>query len=145
MINFTKLYYDLLTNEYKGINLTRITDYKEFQLKQIEDSIEPIKQSNVFKDSLFENKIMLDIGFGGGFPILPIAYLHPDIKFLGIDTRSKKAKVVQEISGKLGLKNVNLHHLRLENLLIDRNITCTLKAVGKVNDFLNKFTELYLM
>ena len=82
--------------------------------------------------------ILLDVGFGGGFPVLPIAKLHPKVKCLGVDTRGKKVKVVTEIAAKLRLKNVQLIHSRIEDVFIDIPATCTFKAVGKVSDFLNK-------
>jgi 16S rRNA (guanine527-N7)-methyltransferase len=136
--NFSKKYYELLIGEFSGINLTRITDYDEFYTKQILDSIEPINQSSVFKTSLDNNKIMVDVGFGGGFPILPMAKTYADYKFIGIETRNKKVKVVDQIASALGLNNVYLHHSRIENVLVDQEVTVTFKAVGKVYDFLSK-------
>ena len=139
MEDFAKNYFDLLVGEYQGINLTRINTFEEFFHKQILDSIEPLKKSETFKAKLEETKLMIDIGFGGGFPILPMAFLNPDKKFIGIETRGKKATVVSEIADKLGLKNVKLIHSRIEHVVVDFNAICTLKAVGKVYDFLNKF------
>lgn len=138
MIEFTKNYYDLLINDYSGINLTRITNFEEFKSKQIDDSIAPYKFSNIFKRSLDQKKIMIDVGFGGGFPILPMSKLREDYSFIGIETRNKKVKTVNEIANRLGLKNVYLHHNRIENVLIDVDCIVTLKAVGKVYDFLSK-------
>lgn len=137
MEEFASNYFRLLNEDYAGINLTRINDKTEFWNKQIIDSIEPYKSSSVFKENLLNSKLHIDVGFGGGFPLLPLAYLNPNYDFIGIEARGKKAKVVQEIAGKLGLKNVNCHHLRLENLLIDIPCTVSLKAVGKVYDFLS--------
>ncbi len=141
MKDFTKNYFELLNNDYKGINLTRINDYKDFELKQIKDSIEPYLQSDKFKQSLNSTRMVVDIGFGGGFPILPLAKLLPDVQFIGIETRKKKVDVVSEIAKKLELANVKLFHDRIENIEIDLEVTCTLKAVGKVNDFLDKINS----
>lgn len=138
MNEFAKKYYDLLLGEYAGINLTRITDYNEFLNKQIIDSIGPVEQSEVFSRSLKQNGVMVDVGFGGGFPILPMAKKFNQYKFIGIETRNKKVTVVSEIAERLGLENVLLHHSRIENVLIDIEVTITFKAVGKVNDFLSK-------
>jgi 16S rRNA (guanine527-N7)-methyltransferase len=138
MKDFAKKYFDLLNGEYKGINLTRINTFDEFYNKQIIDSIGPLEASKKFNQSLESTKILLDVGFGGGFPVLPIAFMKPDFLCMGVDTRGKKARVVSEIAAKLGLKNVKLFHSRIEHVLIDKRITCTFKAVGKVNDFLNK-------
>lgn len=134
--SFAQKYYELLTGEYKGINLTRIIDFEEFYNKQILDSIEPLVQSPSFEKKIKKAGTYIDIGFGGGFPILPLAFCMPDIKFVGIETRGKKVRVVSEIAEKLGLKNVVLHHERIENVFIDVDAVCSLKAVGKVDDFL---------
>jgi 16S rRNA (guanine527-N7)-methyltransferase len=44
---FTDKYLELLTGEYAGINLTRITNAQEFKDKQIIDSLAPLEQSDV--------------------------------------------------------------------------------------------------
>ncbi len=136
MKEFAKKYHDLLTGEYKGINLTRITTFDEFYQKQIVDSVLPLEVSNVFKKSIESTKVVVDIGFGGGFPILPLAYLYPDKKFVGFEARAKKAKVVQEIAEKLGLKNVKCYHHRVETVNIDVPVVITFKAVGTIEKFL---------
>jgi len=138
METFSKRYFDLLTGEYSGINLTRIVDYDEFLVKQIKDSVEAYKQSNIFQKRLQSSRCLVDVGFGGGFPILPLANMLPELLFVGVETRGKKVKVVSEISQKLGQENTKFIHSRIENLLIDREVTVSLKAVGKVFDFLDK-------
>ncbi len=143
MKEFIENYYRLLTEDYSGINLTRITDFEDFKLKQIEDSIAPYEQSDPFKKTLEDQSIPhLDVGFGGGFPILPLAQLLPNKQFLGIETRNKKVKVVGEISTKLGQSNTVFYHSRIENILIDKECSISFKAVGKVNDFLEKINPV---
>ena len=46
-----------------------------------------------------------------------------------------------EIAEKLNIHNVKLLHRRIENVIFDREVVCTLKAVGKVNDFLSKINS----
>lgn len=138
MENFTKEYFELLTGEYKGINLTRIIDFNEFKVKQIEDSIEPYHQSKVFRNLVNTMDYRVDVGFGGGFPILPLAFINKNINFYGVETRAKKVKVVTEIGRKLGLNNIKLLHSRIENILVPNKSVITFKAVGKVYDFLEK-------
>ena len=138
MKEFSRKDFELLTTEYAGINLTRINEYDEFEVKQIHDSIVPYEESTVFKTYVDKLGINVDIGFGGGFPILPLAKILPENKFVGIETRNKKCKVVGEIAGRLGIMNVGFIHSRIEDVLIDRKCVCTFKAVGKVNDFLSK-------
>lgn len=138
MEEFAKKYFDLLTGEFKGINLTRINEFDDFYLKQIIDSVAPFCQSDVFNSSIVSRGTIIDIGFGGGFPLLPLAHLNPEKQFVGVETRAKKAKVVSQIAEKLGLSNVKFIHSRIENLIIDIPAVCTFKAVGKVGDFLGR-------
>ena len=126
MKEFSEKYLNLLTGEFAGINLTRITTPEEFYQKQIVDSVLPQTESKVFKN----------VGFGGGFPILPLAFLNPDKKFIGFEARAKKATVVQKIADILGLKNVSLKHQRLETVDFDVDAMITFKGVGKVSDYL---------
>lgn len=144
MEEFAQNYFELLTTEYRGINLTRINEYQDFYDKQILDSVEPLRQSALFESAINQAGLFIDIGFGGGFPILPLAFCLPDVKFIGIETRNKKVKVVGEIAQKLKLKNVALNHARIENVLIDRPAVCSLKAVGKVDEFLAKINATVL-
>ena len=139
MKEFSKQYLDLLMGEFAGINLTRIDSEEEFYQKQIMDSVLPMTESKVFKKCLESTKLMVDIGFGGGFPILPMAYQNPDKRFFGFDARAKKAQVVQQIANRLNLKNATLRHQRFEHILFDRDVVITFKAVGKVSDLLPMF------
>ena len=138
MREFSNEYLNLLKGEYSGINLTRITTEEDFYNKQIIDSILPIEKSKYFKDELEAKKILVDVGFGGGFPILPLAKLFPQFKFYGFDARAKKAEVVSKIALSLNLKNIKLNHARLEDIFFDKPVVITFKAVGKVSEFLPK-------
>jgi len=59
---------------------------------------------------------ILDVGTGGGFPGIPLAILFPECEFVLVDSIGKKIKVVKEIAGTLGLKNLSAHHLRAEEV-----------------------------
>ncbi|MDD4974697.1 MAG: class I SAM-dependent methyltransferase [Bacteriovorax sp.] len=136
MKDFSKKYLDLLTGEFAGINLTKIQSPEEFYQKQIIDSILPQTESKVFNNALEVTKLLVDVGFGGGFPILPLAFINPDKKFIGFDARAKKAQAVQKIANSLGLTNAKLKHQRLEVIDFDMDVVITFKAVGKVSDYL---------
>lgn len=58
---------------------------------------------------------VLDVGTGGGFPGIPLAILFPDVKFTLIDSIGKKIKVGTEVSRSIGLKNIELKHLRVQD------------------------------
>jgi 16S rRNA (guanine527-N7)-methyltransferase len=136
MKEFSQKYLDLLTGEFAGINLTKINSPEEFYQKQIIDSVLPQTESKVFKNALEATGLLVDVGFGGGFPILPLAFLNPDKKFIGFDARAKKAQAVQKIANSLGLTNAKLKHQRLEVVDFDMDVVITFKAVGKVSDYL---------
>ena len=59
---------------------------------------------------------ILDIGTGGGFPGIPLAILFPKTDFMLVDSIGKKIKVVNEISGSIGLTNIRTMHERAENV-----------------------------
>ena len=58
---------------------------------------------------------VLDVGTGGGFPGIPLAILFPETKFVLIDSIGKKIKVGTEVSTAIGLKNITLKHLRVQD------------------------------
>ena len=136
-MDFTKDYLDIIKNDLSGLNLTRITEPKEFHEKQYLDSIIPFKVSGVLN---LKESLHLDIGFGGGFPSLPLLYEFKSLNFksIGLEARSKKVKAVNQIAKKLNLNNFIGLHMRLEDFLIDQKCIVTFKAVGKVSDFLSR-------
>ncbi|MDD0854735.1 class I SAM-dependent methyltransferase [Halobacteriovorax sp. GB3] len=138
MKDFAKSYLDILTGRLAGLNLTRITTEEEFYNKQIVDSLLPIEKSDKFVASLEKTGILVDVGFGGGFPLLPLAKALPEVKCVGFEARGKKAKAVQSIADELELKNVKALHQRIDDVYIDRNCVITLKAVGTAINFLPK-------
>lgn len=66
--------------------------------------------------SFLDGSTILDVGTGGGFPGIPLAILFPDCHFVLVDSIGKKIKVVKEVSDALGLKNVEAHHARAEEI-----------------------------
>jgi 16S rRNA (guanine527-N7)-methyltransferase len=56
---------------------------------------------------LHETMTVADVGCGGGFPILPLAWANPKLTVMGIEARSKKAHFVAEEAARLGLSNAS--------------------------------------
>ncbi len=136
MLDFAIRYLNILKTDLAGLNLTNILDQDEFYNKQILDSINPYLQSELFQNEIKKRKVIVDVGFGGGFPILPLAKLLPDIQFVGVESKRKKVDAVKLIADKLGLTNVRLVHSRLEDFFFDRPAVVTFKAVGTIQDYL---------
>ncbi len=62
-----------------------------------------------------ENSTVLDIGCGGGFPILPLSIVRLDLKITGLDSTDKKARYVAETAQRLNL-SANTISARAEEL-----------------------------
>ncbi len=59
-----------------------------------------------------KNKLVLDVGTGGGFPGIPLAIMFPEVRFTLIDSIAKKVKVTQEIADALELRNVRTKQIK---------------------------------
>ena len=79
------------------MNITAITDIEK---------VIPLHYADCVKiAALIPNgATVADVGCGGGFPILPLAIVRPDLKIIGIDSTEKKAKYVAATGNKLGLQ-----------------------------------------
>lgn len=141
MREFSDQYLDLLNGPYASLNLTRINSPEEFYQKQIVDSLLPSEVFESFSQDITKKKIHFDVGFGGGFPILPLAKKFPESKFIGLEARRKKADAVREIAKELGLSNVKTFHQRVETIEFDVECTMSLKAVGKIKEFIKKINN----
>lgn len=136
MLDFSIQYLQILKTKLAGLNLTKILDADEFYNKQILDSINPYLQSELFKENVQKTKLIVDIGFGGGFPLLPLAKLLPEVQFVGVESRRKKVDAVKLIAEELKIPNVTVIHSRLEDFLFDKKAIITFKAVGTVANYL---------
>jgi len=136
MLDFSIRYLQILKTKLAGLNLTNILDADEFYHKQILDSINPYLESPLFQEDVKRTGLVVDVGFGGGFPILPLAKLLPNVKFIGVESKRKKVDAVKLIAEELGLENVKLVHSRLEDFYFDKPATVTFKAVGTIGDYL---------
>lgn len=59
---------------------------------------------------------VLDLGTGGGFPGIPLAFSLPETQFTLCDSIGKKIKVAQAVADALELKNVTCVNARVESL-----------------------------
>ncbi len=93
------------------INVISRKDMDNFYLRHVLHSLSIAKMGEIQGG---DN--VLDIGCGGGFPLIPLAILMPDVSFTGVDSIGKKIKVVNEIVEGVGLRNVETFNCRAESL-----------------------------
>ncbi|MDA9161509.1 16S rRNA (guanine(527)-N(7))-methyltransferase RsmG [Crocinitomicaceae bacterium] len=82
-----------------------------------------------------DDSTIIDVGTGGGFPGVPLAILFPNAHFTLLDSIGKKLKVINEISEKLHIDNIETIHSRVET--IDRKYDYILsRAVTNLPKFI---------
>ena len=59
---------------------------------------------------------VIDIGTGAGFPVLPLAIVLPDLKFLSIESNGKKTRFQQQAIQNVGVQNVCVINERAERV-----------------------------
>ena len=104
-------YKERILDTNKMVNITRITDPDDFDVKHYIDSL-ACCQSPEFQAA----SSVIDIGSGGGFPGIPLAVIFPEKEFLLMDSSGKRMKIVAEIADDLGIMNVETVHGRAEEL-----------------------------
>ncbi|MGB5362378.1 MAG: 16S rRNA (guanine(527)-N(7))-methyltransferase RsmG [Aureibaculum sp.] len=129
-----------LYNEWNTqINVISRKDIDELYLRHVLHSL-GIAKVQAFKP---RSKI-LDVGTGGGFPGIPLAILFPETNFYLVDSIGKKIKVVKEVVGTLGLKNVKAEPIRAEKVKGEFDFIVS-RAVTNMDDFVkwtrNKVTK----
>ena len=95
-----EIYYRELVLWNKRINLTRITDYKDVQMKHFADSVAPLGVINIPTRGVFK---CMDVGSGAGFPGLPLKILIPSINLSLVESVWKKARFLEHLVKKIGL------------------------------------------
>ena len=120
------LYLDLLLKWNARTNLTAIRDPHEIVPRH-------------FGESLFAAQhigpcdTLLDLGSGAGFPGLPIALLHPEIRITLAESQNKKSTFLREAVRTLNLQNVEIWPARAESMPPARQFhTVTMRAVDNM-------------
>ncbi len=108
-------YMSLIKSWNDKINITAITDDKEIIIKHFLDSLSSIPFLKL------ENKRVLDMGTGAGFPGLPIKLIVPELDITFIDSSHKKMMVLEDICKKLGIQGYKVVAGNIENLGHDIN------------------------
>ncbi len=126
-------FYELVIAWNEKINLTAITDEKEFAIKHVIDSLS-IWDAKKFAAA----KNLLDVGTGAGFPAIPIKIFQPEIEIVLLDSLNKRINFLREVVGELKLSGVEFLHGRAEDFAHQNNFRekfdlVTARAVARLN------------
>lgn len=102
-------YYNILKEENKKYNLTRIINEEDVYLKHFYDSLTLIKAVKL------NNQTLLDVGTGAGFPGLVLKIVFPNLKVTLVDSLNKRIIFLKSVIEKLNLKGINAIHERIED------------------------------
>lgn len=122
-------YLDLVIEWNEKINLTRIVDRADAEVKHIADALTLLR---LLPKGLVT---LADVGTGGGVPGVPIAICRPDIMVTLIDSTKKKLDTIQKIVDAIGLKNVTMLHTRIEQVKAKYDVI-TARAVADLDTLL---------
>jgi 16S rRNA (guanine527-N7)-methyltransferase len=97
-------------------------------------------------DLIPESGRLLDVGSGGGFPGLPIAFARPDLEVTLMDSSSRKTAFLRRVSRETSLSNVNVVTSRVEDMAPHMTMNfdiITARAVALIPEIVD-WTQLLL-
>lgn len=127
-----QLYYELLTEWNRFMNLTAIIEYEEVCTKHFLDSISLCKAIDCTQEYT-----VIDVGTGAGFPGIPLKIAFPNLKITLLDSLGKRVKFLEEVIQRLGLQDIQAIHGRAEDyakpeLLREQFDLCVSRAVANL-------------
>ena len=104
------IFYNLLTEWNKDMNLTGITEYEEVVEKHFLDSLAIVKAVDLQK---VQN--IIDIGTGAGFPGIPLKIAYPQLDVTLLDSLNKRVRFLDTVIENTGLNGIKAMHGRAED------------------------------
>mgnify|MGYP003311378056 CR=1 FL=1 len=125
------IYYEMLFETSKVMNLTTIIELEEAYIKHFYDSLLLSKVIDLNKDLK-----LADIGTGAGFPGLVLKIVYPNLKVTLIEPITKRCKFLKSVIDKLNLKDIYVINERAENAIKEMREKfdiVTARAVSSLN------------
>lgn len=132
MDKFNK-YKDILKEWNQKINITAIENDEEIYVKHFLDSVVLLDKNNIN-----EEKKIIDVGTGGGFPGLPLKILNNNFKLTLLDSLRKRIDFLKIVANELNLEDIIFIHGRAEDFGQNINFReqydiCVSRAVASLN------------
>ena len=124
---------EFLLEYNKNVNLTAITEDREFAVKHFLDSLTILPYIEK------KSPRVIDVGTGAGFPGVVAKIARPDLEITLLDARAKKVKFLQQVVELLKLTNVDCIHGRAEEIVKTAGFAAgfdyaTSRAVGPIKN-----------
>lgn len=128
------IYYEMLIEKNKVMNLTAITEFNEVLKKHFIDSLSLVKAYDLH---MFPASV-IDIGTGGGFPGIPLKIAFPHLKVTLMDSLHKRIDFLREVIEELALDGIDAIHGRAEDYakpgqLREQYDLCVSRAVANLS------------
>lgn len=101
---------ELVLETNRSLNLTRIVEADEMAIKNVLDSLAPLRLSWPSRQKC------LDLGTGAGFPGIPLAICQPQWSWILLDSLRKRLRFLDQAAESLGMVNVATLHARAEDV-----------------------------
>ena len=132
-------YLHLIQEYNKVMNLTGITEEEEVYEKHFYDSLLFSLGENM------ENKKLIDVGSGAGFPGVPLAIAYPSLRVTLLEPLMKRCVFLSTVQQTLGLENVEVVCDRAEDFSKahkEEYDIATARAVSKLNILLEISSQI---
>lgn len=104
------LYFQMLIEKNKVMNLTAITEIEEVVLKHMLDCL------LIYEPQFFKGNVSVcDLGTGAGFPGMPLKIYQPQLNITLMDSLGKRLKWLDEVLVRLELDGIRTCHMRAED------------------------------